>query len=403
MKIPAALLFTCCTFCTAAWAQAPGPNDPVLKPDSPYMDELRARPVPGDLAALLLVREAYFFARDPKGREAVDNLLAAMAMAQLEGRTLPPVPGTIGDLVASPPAPPTPPTKDEAGKLLDASVKPLLAGPDDMDASLVDRSEGVLHRIAPGLWATDNEIGSPKTLWVPLRVENTSGRRVEEYGAWLLIDGARPPAIRLACTRNVRKARMDAGQSSFALCSNQGRGAERIEELKDALAKLPSDPSRWRLEVSHVNFADPPVGVHRNGHVFFLKTGARDDVRRDLQATECRRRGACWAEMDRYIFDWHPETLLVPAGIAVALVNGFWIGRRSDHISRSVLKVFLVLCLFALAAIAWAIVAGKEWAIVLVIVVALGAASAIATFMIFTMVGVAFGRWLRSSRRETGV
>jgi len=152
-----------------------------------------------------------------------------------------------------------------------------------------------------------------------------------------------------------------------------------------------------------VNFADPPVSVHRNGHVFFLKTGARDDVRRDLQATECRRRGSCWAEMDRYIFDWHPETLLVPAGIAVALVTGFWIGRRSDHISRSVLKVFLVLCLFALAAIAWAIVAGKEWAIVLVIVVALGAASAIATFMIFTMIGVAFGRWLRSSRRETGV
>jgi hypothetical protein len=372
-------------------AQAPGPNDPGLEAESPYMDEVRARPVPGDMAQLREVRAAFYFARDSQGREAVDRLLAAMAIAKLEGRTVP-VSRTVGELVASPPPAPS---RAELEKLLDSAVKPSLAGPDEMDASLVHRSQGELVKVSPGLWGTKNEIGSLKILWLPLRVENTSGHRIEEYGAYLLIDGAKLPSIRLACTRNARKSQMDAGESSFALCSNQGRGAERLEELKDALAQLPADPSRWRLEVSHVKFADPHVSVHRNGGVFFMDSDARNRVAADLRAADCRRRGACLADLKREVLETHPESLLVPLGFTVALVLGLWIGRRSGHISRAVMKVFLVLCLLLLAAIGYAIAVGGEWTLFLTIIVGIGGAAAVGTFMIVTLVGVWIGRAFR--------
>lgn len=378
----------------AASAGAQRGSDLFVAPDSPSVRAIYAQPVSADPFELLVAREILAIARDTKGVQALDAYLADAALAALDGTPRTPA-GTIAEIVAAPP----PPVAEAARGVLATTLTPRVA-PDGDAGEAPDGSRLVgQRRIAPGLWGMYRE-GRLETLSVMLLVESRR-RGVARFDTYLEIQMPGGGRLRIHCGASPPIPRpLDAGESWPRAC-HTGAGGVDVAQLTAALREVARDPSRWTLEPSSIDFADPYVSVTA-ARVTWLERGrAREQAIERLQAADCRMRASCVREAETYLVNRHPELGAAVAGLAAGLVVGTLIAVFTRRRLR-----WAVIATLAASAIAMAIIAasalktGQGWAILVALILMLFAGAALAAFVVGLVVALGIAALLRRLARR---
>ena len=201
-----------------------GGADRQLDPYSPFVREVKDRPLPADWQGIAVIAHLMSYAHDVEATAALMRYVERGALLEILGEPAPRPPGRVEDAIREMSG------ADKAVEALRVRVrdKALLAEPlQDLDPSLEPKIHGWSFRHEGGsVWARDDG-GTHRVIGV--RILNP--RAHEVLGGFLELELGRPPkALRFSCRFNESIA---AGTSKAMLC--HGDRSRSIEEVHAAI------------------------------------------------------------------------------------------------------------------------------------------------------------------------
>ena len=288
MKLLAFLLLACTALCGALPTAAKHLEgaDRQLGPSSPFVREIKDRPVPADWQGVLVLAHLLSYAHDVEATASLARLVERDALLEILGEPAPPRPAKVEDAIREMSG------ADKAVEALRVRVrdKALLAEPlQDLDPSLEPKIHGWSFRHEGGsVWARDDG-GTQRVIGA--RILNPSAHEV--LGGFLELELGRPPkAVRFSCRFNESIA---AGASKAMLC--HGDRSRSIEDVHAAIrsaagnAMKPFGPYEIAYRLHGSRFG---VGGANTGFI-----GEREKIEKValdmLHEQPCGARGACGA------------------------------------------------------------------------------------------------------------
>ncbi len=298
-----------------------GPDaDVYLAPDSRLVQTLYRQPLPSEPFKLLVVRETLKLAGDDEAAALLDRYLQRLALSSLAGEPVAP-PGTVEQVIGSEWGTARS-LAERRKKILETSLRPRAAQSDGKECaySPFGRMHSECRYEGHSVWTGFSQ----GPFWIYLRVffENTSNNTIAQFQAALHVDrpeGGDP--FKLPCFQlSGMESGFAPGQRLEYFCREEVRRVPP-DKLIEALKRAETDPSRWNLEITRINFSQPPVSVTiREASWGATNTSAaREQALAAARAAGCAARGSCVYDINYQV----EHSSVWPAGIVGFALGAF--------------------------------------------------------------------------------
>lgn len=278
----------------AAFVASPAPGAAPRDPNHVYVAagsdairEILASEAGSDPHRLMVAREMLNLGGEDRAVKALDDLLAALALLELQGKP-PPASRTIRQLVDAPQA-------DAASNA--PGIKALL------ETSLQGRSAGI----------------GPEELRVD--IANRTNATIHQFDVHLFLKGSDDL---MTCRAPGRPGDLAPGQEARYHCEPFGNRYGIQERLRKFEAEHPPGAA-VKIQASRINFREPRISVTSRGILRLDDGRAFAEATATLRAMDCERRGACLEELKRKAYA-KPHYLVAAGGAGAGLLAGILIG-----------------------------------------------------------------------------